>query len=122
MTQHSTADGNTESGAAGPLAGLKVVEFTGLGPGPHAAMILADLGADVVRIDRPGNAKKSDVTARGRRIVEADLKDPAAIKGVLELLDRADVLIEGFRPGVMERLGLGPDVLLERNPGLVYGV
>lgn len=125
MTQHSTAGGNTETSqhtsTAGPLAGLKVVEFTGLGPGPHAAMILADLGADVVRIDRPGNAKKSDVTARGRRIVEADLKDPAAIEGVLELLDRADVLIEGFRPGVMERLGLGPDVLLERNPGLVYG-
>lgn len=125
MTQHSTAGGNTETSkhtsAAGPLAGLKVVEFTGLGPGPHAAMVLADLGADVVRIDRLGNAKKSDVTARGRRIVEADLKDPAAVEGVLELLDRADVLIEGFRPGVMERLGLGPDVLLERNPGLVYG-
>lgn len=125
MTQHSTAGGNPDAvqhtGAAGPLAGLKVVEFTGLGPGPHAAMVLADLGADVVRIDRPGNAKKSDVTARGRRIVEADLKDPAAVEGVLELLDRADVLIEGFRPGVMERLGLGPDVVLERNPGLVYG-
>lgn len=117
MTEQTSASGRS----AGPLSGLRVVEFTGLGPGPHAAMLLADLGADVVRIDRPGGAKKADVSARGRRIVEADLKDAEALKSVLVLLDKADVLIEGFRPGVMERLGLGPDVLLERNPRLVYG-
>ncbi|MGY1810054.1 CaiB/BaiF CoA transferase family protein [Blastococcus sp. SYSU D00669] len=109
---------------SGPLAGLRVVEFTGLAPGPFACMVLADLGADVVRIDRPGRASTPDaeVLLRGRRhTLAADLKDPATVEAVLALLDRADVLVEGFRPGVVERLGLGPDVVLARNPRLVYG-
>jgi alpha-methylacyl-CoA racemase len=109
----------------GPLAGVRVVELAGIGPGPHAALLLADLGADVVRVQRagmiPGPDKRHDQTQRGRRIVEANLKDPADIEKVLGLLERADVLIEGFRPGVTERMGLGPDAVLERNPRLVYG-
>ena len=109
-------------GAPGPLSGLRVVEFAGIGPGPFAAMLLADMGADIVRIDRPGTAHRAtDVTLRGRRLVELDLKKPADIEAALALLDRAEVLIEGFRPGVMERLGLGPDIALGRNPKLVYG-
>jgi len=108
--------------ANGPLAGLKVVEFAGIGPGPFAAMLLADMGADVVRIDRPdARVRKNDVTLRGRRIVSLDLKKPEDATAALTMLDRAEVLIEGFRPGVMERLGLGPDVVLGRNPALVYG-
>ena len=110
--------------ASGPLAGTRVVEFTGLAPAPFACMVLADLGAEVVRVDRPGAvpARDTDVLLRGRRLaVGADLKDPAARDAVLALVDRADVLVEGFRPGVMERLGLGPDVCAARNPGLVYG-
>ena len=104
----------------GPLKGLRVVEFAGIGPGPFAAMLLADMGADVVRIDRPGaKHRANDVTLRGRRIVAIDLKQDAA--RAMGLLDRAEVLIEGFRPGVMERLGLGPDTVLARNPKLVYG-
>ncbi|GAB3129406.1 CaiB/BaiF CoA-transferase family protein [Tsukamurella serpentis] len=109
----------------GPLAGLKVVEFAGLGPAPHAAMLLADQGADVVSVQRPG-VGVSGLTGRptgvkrGRRIVEADLKDPDQIAAVLDLIDRADVLVEGFRPGVMERLGLGPEEVQQRNPGIVY--
>ncbi len=104
----------------GPLKGLRVVEFAGIGPGPFAAMLLADMGADVVRIDRPdARPRKNDVTLRGRRIVTMDLKQDAA--KALELLDRAEALIEGFRPGVMERLGLGPEIVLARNPALVYG-
>lgn len=110
----------------GPLTGLNVVELAGIGPGPHACMLLADLGADVVRIQRasgtgPGIDIERDVALRGRTIVEANLKDPDDVASVLDLIDRADVLIEGFRPGVTERLGLGPDVCLARNPGLVYG-
>lgn len=109
----------------GPLAGVRVVELAGIGPGPHAALLLADLGADVVRVQRagaiPAAGRRHDQTQRGRRIVEANLKDPADIEKVLGLLERADVLIEGFRPGVTERMGLGPDVALERNPRLVYG-
>jgi len=106
----------------GPLAGLRVVEFAGIGPGPFASMLLADMGADVVRIDRPGTeARATDVTLRGRRLVQLDLKKPQDVQAALALLDRAEVLIEGFRPGVMERLGLGPDVVLGRNPKLVYG-
>ncbi len=109
----------------GPLAGVRVVELAGIGPGPHAALLLADLGADVVRVQRAGAIptpeRTRDQTQRGRRIVEANLKDPADIEKVLGLLERADVLIEGFRPGVTERMGLGPDVALERNPRLVYG-
>lgn len=107
----------------GPLTGLKVVEFAGIGPGPFCGMLLSDLGADVVRIDRkgPGRASKHDITSRGRRSVALDLKKPEAIEAALKLIDGADALFEGFRPGVMERLGLGPDVALARNPKLVYG-
>ena len=98
----------------GPLAGIRVIELAGIGPGPHAALLLADLGADVVRVQRagqlPGGADRPQL--RGRTIVEADLKDPADIEKVLRLVDRADVFIEGFRPGVTERMGLGPDALL----------
>ncbi|GAA0989008.1 alpha-methylacyl-CoA racemase [Nocardiopsis tropica] len=109
----------------GPLAGLKVIEFAGLGPAPHAAMLLADQGADVVSVQRPGVGVagltgKAQGVKRGRTIVEADLKNPDDIAKILDLIDRADVIVEGFRPGVMERLGLGPDVVLERNPRLVF--
>jgi alpha-methylacyl-CoA racemase len=112
---------------AGPLQGLKVLEMAGLGPAPFCAMMLADMGADVVRIERPGTASvtgaagRFDVTARSRRVLALDLKNPAASSAVLALVDRADVLIEGFRPGVMERLGLGPEVCMGRRPSLVYG-
>ncbi|MBH0121055.1 CoA transferase [Rhodococcus sp. HM1] len=108
----------------GPLAGIRVVEFAGLGPGPHAATLLADLGADVVCVQRPGlipPAGHRDQIQRGRTVVEANLKDPEQVEKVLGLIERADVLIEGFRPGVTERMGLGPDVALARNPRLVYG-
>ncbi len=108
--------------AKGPLDGLKVLEFAGIGPAPFCAMLLSDLGADVVRIDRPGGgAAPHDVTARGRTSVALDLKDEAAVVFCLQAIEKADVLIEGFRPGVMERLGLGPDAALARNPGLIYG-
>ncbi|MGB5091728.1 MAG: CaiB/BaiF CoA-transferase family protein [Parvibaculum sp.] len=109
--------------ASGPLKGIKVVEFAGIGPGPFSAMLLSDMGADVVRIDRKGarGGSKFDVTSRGRRSVALDLKNPAAVETCLKLLEKADVLIEGFRPGVMERLGLGPDVVMKRNKKLVYG-
>jgi alpha-methylacyl-CoA racemase len=108
---------------SGPLSGLKIVEFAGIGPGPFCGMLLSDLGADVVRVDRKGSGRASpaDVTSRGRRSVALDLKSPDAIEAVLKLLESADGLIEGFRPGVMERLGLGPDVVLARNPKLVFG-
>ena len=107
----------------GPLSGLKVVEFAGIGPGPFCGMLLSDLGADVVRIDRkgPGRASKTDITARGRKSVALDLKSPAAVEACLKLMEAADAVFEGFRPGVMERLGLGPDVALARNPKLVFG-
>ena len=108
--------------AAGPLAGFRIVEFAGIGPGPFACMLLADMGADVVTLDRVGAGKNlKAVAARGRKVVEIDLKDKTAVAQVLELLSGADALIEGFRPGVMERLGLGPDVVLARNAKLVYG-
>lgn len=107
----------------GPLAGVRIVEFAGIGPGPFCGMLLADQGADVVRIDRkgPGRDSKHDVPGRGRRSVALDLKEPDDIEIALKLIGKADGLIEGFRPGVMERLGLGPDVCLARNPALVYG-
>ncbi|HUN93302.1 MAG TPA: CaiB/BaiF CoA-transferase family protein [Burkholderiaceae bacterium] len=109
-------------GANGPLAGLRVVEFTGLGPAPFATMLLSDLGADVLRIDRPGTPHDpNDLLARGRRSLVLDLKSAADRAVARAAVARADVLIEGFRPGVMERLGLGPDVLLAENPRLVYG-
>ncbi len=109
--------------AQGPLDGVKIVEFAGIGPGPFCGMLLSDLGADIVRIDRKGPAKAqaSNVTARGRRSIALDLKNPDDIATALKLIARADGLIEGFRPGVMERLGLGPDTALARNPKLVYG-
>ena len=110
---------------AGPLAGLRIVELAGIGPGPFAAMMLADMGAEVLRIDRAdavgGPAPRWDVNARGRRSVGIDLKHPEGRDAVLRLVERADALIEGFRPGVTERLGLGPDACLARRPALVYG-
>jgi alpha-methylacyl-CoA racemase len=107
----------------GPLSDLKVLEFAGIGPGPFCGMLLSDLGADVVRIDRkgPGRGSKTDVTGRGRKSVALDLKSPAAVEACLKLMETADAVFEGFRPGVMERLGLGPDVALARNPKLVFG-
>lgn len=107
----------------GPLKGVRIVEFAGIGPGPFAAMLLSDMGADVVRIDRKGarGGSKFDITSRGRRSVALDLKKPEGVEAALRLIAKADGLIEGFRPGVMERLGLGPDVALKRNPKLVYG-
>lgn len=109
---------------AGPLAGLKVIEMAGIGPGPFCAMLLADLGADVIRVERPGSRAPAnqDVLNRSRSAtLTLDLRKPEALDALLELIDRADVLLEGFRPGVMERLGLGPDVCLARNPRLVFG-
>ncbi|MDN5892928.1 MAG: CoA transferase, partial [Nocardioides sp.] len=116
----------TELGqGTGPLRGVKVVEIAGIGPSPHACMILADLGADVIRIERPGGQMLSggstDLLNRGRPSVALNLKDPAAVEAVLELVEGADILVEGMRPGVTERMGLGPDECLARNPGLVYG-
>lgn len=113
----------TSPSARGPLNGVRVLEFAGIGPGPFACMLLSDLGADVVTVDRPG-ARVGDATQvvnRGRTVIQADLKDAAARERVFALVDRADVLVEGFRPGVMERLGFGPDAMLERNGRLVYG-
>src|SRR5579862_7842870 len=112
----------------GPLSGLKVVELAGIGPGPMAAMMLADFGATVLRVDRKEPAGlgvqrplKYDLLLRNRRSVPLDLKDAKAVELVLDMVSRSDVLIEGFRPGVAERLGLGPDACLARNPRLVYG-
>jgi alpha-methylacyl-CoA racemase len=112
----------------GPLEGVKILEIAGIGPGPFAGMMLSDMGAEVVRIDRadrvrggdPENPPK-DILARGRRSVAVDLKNPQGVEVVLAMVERADVLIEGFRPGVMERLGLGPEICLARNPGIVFG-
>jgi alpha-methylacyl-CoA racemase len=108
---------------SGPLAGIRVIELAGIGPGPYAGMMLADLGAEVVRVERPGQGGDlaGAVTMRGRRMVVLDLKNPAGVEALLGLVAGADVLIEPFRPGVAERLGLGPDVCLQRNPRLVYG-
>ena len=112
----------------GPLTGLHVVELASIGPGPMCAMLLADLGAEVLRIDRTEPSglgvpmdTRFDVTGRNRRSVALDIKQPAGRDAALRLIDRADLLIEGFRPGVAERLGLGPEVCQARNPGLVYG-
>ncbi|MGA5900856.1 CaiB/BaiF CoA transferase family protein [Streptomyces venetus] len=110
----------------GPLAGVRVVELAGIGPGPFAAMLLADLGADVVRVDRPGGPGLAidpayDVTNRNKRSVVVDLKSPDGPARVLDLVARADVLVEGYRPGVAERLGVGPGDCHARNPRLVYG-
>jgi alpha-methylacyl-CoA racemase len=112
----------------GPLNGLKILEIGAIGPCPFAAMMLADMGADVLRIDRPPQAEilrrippERDALRRGRRSVIVDLKNPEGVLLILRLVERVDALIEGFRPGVMERLGLGPDVCMQRNPRLVYG-
>ena len=112
--------------SAGPLDGLKVVELAGLGPAPFASMVLAGLGADIIRVDRPTKVDRlgdprHDLLNRGRPCIAVDLKNPEGVDAVRRLCDSADVLIEGFRPGVAERLGLGPDELLARNPRLVYG-
>jgi alpha-methylacyl-CoA racemase len=109
----------------GPLHGVRVVEMAGLGPGPFAGMVLADMGAEVIRVDRaPTRARSSnmvDLLARGRRSIALDLKQEQGRRVALELIGTADALLEGFRPGVMERLGLGPDVCTELNPRLIYG-
>ena len=109
--------------ASGPLVGVKIVEFAGIGPGPFCGMLLADLGADVVRIDRAESAGRGhpDLANRGKRSIAVDLKKPEGVEAALSLIEKADGLLEGFRPGVMERLGVGPDVALKRNPRLVYG-
>lgn len=104
-----------------PLSGLRVVEFAGLGPGPFAAMLLADAGAEVVRVDRPRPPVDGGALTRGRRYVHLDLKCDHDRQVALALVAESDVLIEGFRPGVMERLGLGPDACLDINPALIYG-
>jgi alpha-methylacyl-CoA racemase len=112
---------------AGPLSGVRVVEVAGIGPGPFCAMMLADMGAEVIRVDRAQNVRAggrpaaNDVLARGRRNVALDLKHPDAVETLLQLVDHADAVVEGFRPGVMERLGIGPEVCLARNPKLVFG-
>lgn len=124
-----TSMAEVERSFSGPLVGLRVLEIGSMGPGPFAAMILADLGADVIRVDRAAGASlpgpnhdfRKEVLHRGRRSVAVDLKHPDGASVVLDLASRADVLIEGFRPGVAERLGIGPEECLERNPALVYG-
>lgn len=112
----------------GPLHGRKIIEIAGIGPGPYAAMVLADMGADVIRVSRPSNGmlsmaenEKLDFGNRGKRCIAVNLKDPQAVEVVLKLIEDADALLEGNRPGVMEKLGLGPEVCLQRNPRLVYG-
>ena len=109
----------------GPLAGLRVVELQGIGPGPFCGMMLADMGAEVIRVERIGAAQAmhapKDVLARNRRSIAVDLKSPEGVEAALRLVEKADGLIEGFRPGVTERLGLGPQDCQARNPRLVYG-
>src|SRR6266853_880518 len=109
----------------GPLDGVRVVELASLAPAPFGCMILSDLGADVLRVERPASCRPGapapvDPLTRGRRSIGVNLKDPAGVELLLKLLDSADVLVEGFRPGVTERLGFGPEVCAERNPGLIY--
>ena len=109
---------------AGPLAGIRVIEMAGIGPGPFACMLLSDMGAEVIRIDRispSASANPGDIINRGRKSIAVDLKRPEGVATVLALIDTADILIEGFRPGVMEKLGLGPDVCHIRNSRLIYG-
>ncbi len=127
LPRHDSPEPDSDS-RGGPLAGLRVVELAGIGPGPHAAMLLGDLGADVVRVERPASPRdlgldrggRPDQLLRNRRSVAADLKEPDGRATVLALVERADVLIEALRPGVVERLGLGPQECLQRNPRLVY--
>src|SRR2546430_6929711 len=117
--------------AMGPLEGIRIVELAGIGPGPFCAMLLSDMGAEVIRVDRAaivgqdtdrdGNEARYTLLSRGRRNIAIDLKNAAGIDATLRLIERADALLEGFRPGVMERLGLGPHLRLARNPKLVHG-
>src|SRR5215217_8764507 len=115
-------------GTRGPLGGVRIIELAGIGPGPFAAMMLADMGADVLRVERAQAVRgpapdqpHGDLLLRGRRNVAIDLKHPDGVATLLDLVASADALIEGFRPGVMERLGIGPDVVMARNPRLVFG-
>jgi alpha-methylacyl-CoA racemase len=117
-----------DSVGQGPLHGVRVVELAGLGPSPFSAMMLADMGADVIRVDRPGGATvgnplspRDDLLNRGRRSIAVDLKSPRGVDTVLQLCDASDILLEGFRPGVAERLGVGPEIVMARNPGIIYG-
>jgi len=111
----------------GPLHGTRIIEIAGIGPGPFASMMLSDMGAEILRVDRAQNVRGEtgppplDFLARGRRSIGLDLKNPEGVETLLQLVERADAILEGFRPGVMERLGVGPDVCLARNPRIVYG-
>lgn len=111
----------------GPLAGVKVIEMRGIGPGPYAGMLLADMGAEVIVVDRSSSAQgiampsRYDINSRGKKSIALDLKTPEGLAAFMKLVDQADVLFEGYRPGVAEKLGFGPDVCLQRNPGLIYG-
>lgn len=106
---------------SGPLSGVKVVELAGIGPGPYAGQLLADMGADVIVIDRPGGGMPKAIDGRGKRSIVLDLKKPEAVEALLKLVETADVLIEGLRPGVTERMGVGPEACHSVNPGLIYG-
>jgi len=111
----------SEVGRKGPLSGIRLVEFEGVGPGPFAVMLLADLGVEVIRIRRPNSSStETPILSRGRPAIELDLKNPADHERAVQLVEAADILVEGFRPGVMERVQLGPDELCKRNPGLIY--
>src|SRR5580698_5268056 len=116
-----------ERSMTGPLHGFKIIELAGIGPGPFAGMMLADMGAEVLRVDRAESVRENgqppvhDILGRGRRSIGVDLKRPEGRDTLLRLVEQADALIEGFRPGVTERLGIGPDECLARNPRLVYG-
>jgi len=128
MASDQSSVGTSESASTGPLAGLRVIEIAGLGPGPFCAMVLADLGAEVIRLEPTkmpaagvGAVDRRQVLTRGRQALGVDLKDQRGIELVLRMVEHADVLLEGFRPGVVERIGLSPTVCLERNPRLIYG-
>ncbi|MEV1014547.1 CaiB/BaiF CoA-transferase family protein [Micromonospora sp. NPDC049801] len=127
MPSEASTRGTDGSSRGGPLAGVRVVELASLAPAPFGCMVLADLGADVVRVDRPGGPGAGRLAApsggplqRGRRLTALDLKSPTGVADLLRLVERADVLVEAYRPGVAERLGFGPDVCRDRNPRLVY--
>ena len=108
----------------GPLKGLRIIEMAGIGPAPFCGMVLSDLGAEVIRIDRvtsAGSVSKQDANNRGKKSIAIDLKNKDGIEIVLKLVEKSDAIFEGFRPGVMERLGLGPDICLERNKKIVFG-